>query len=274
MPYNKMSLMTVAANVSFGPSTIEVAAGGAGVVLATFTAPTTLDPSRIFVYSGFISINNSDIDSNSGVDRAIPSSFSIPYAGIAADMWNITVMDIAEGYPYLASSDIQTFDNGTTSTTLSPPITTSNTSYVLAGNTTNYTITAWPTLVWKLEYGSRLMRIDMVPQNGTDLPSVLGQGILGSFSEYPSFNVGARYTNVVSEWDGSLANDTYAPPRTYKFLVRVLKIFGNETAVDDYEQHSTPSPLGTQPKNNDTFQTLTMHFIGILRLNFIPVIHV
>lgn len=235
VPYNKTSLVGVAATVSFAPSSITVAAGGAGVVLATFEPPVGLNASRIPVYSGFISIN-----STAAIESATPGSFSIPYVGIAADMKYIAVMDVAESYPFLASSDIQTYANGTTATNLSPPISASNSSFTLPGNATNFRVTAWPTLVWKLQYGSRIVRIDMVPRNGTGLPSVLGQRILGSFSGYPSYNVGARYTNVVSEWDGSLANGTYAPAGTYKFLVRVLKIFGNETDVDDYEQYSTP----------------------------------
>ena len=230
VPYNKSSLATAAATISLEPSILTVGAGGAGVVVASFTPPSGLNASRIPVYSGFVSINST-----------YGELFNVPYTGIATNLRNISVMDVDESYPYLSSSMIQTFPNGTTSKTLSPPITASNASYILAGNATNYTVIAYPTLVYKLQYGSRVVRIDVVPQNTTGLPTVLGQRILGSISGYPSSNVGARYTAVQLQWDGSLANKTsVAPAGAYKFLVRVLKIFGNETSVGDYEEFSTP----------------------------------
>ena len=78
----------------------------------------------------------------------------------------------------------------------------------------------------------------MVPQNTTGLPTVL---VLGSILGYPSSNVGARYTAVQLQWNGSVVNKTsLVPPGTYKFLVRVLKIFGTDMSIDNYEEYSTP----------------------------------
>ena len=143
VPYNKSSLATASAKVSFELGTLTVAAGGAGVVVASFNPLEGLNASLVPAYCGFLSIN-----STSG------KSLDVPYTGIATDLRNISVMDIVEGYPFLASSLMQNYPNGTTSTTLSSPITASNASFTLAGNATNYTVTAYPTIVYKLRYES------------------------------------------------------------------------------------------------------------------------
>jgi hypothetical protein len=85
---------TSGASVRFGPEPLTVGPKSSGVVTLHFTRPVGLDESRIPVYSGFVSINGTAGD-----------SLSLLYTGIATSMKDVTVVDYADGFPYLTSSD-------------------------------------------------------------------------------------------------------------------------------------------------------------------------
>jgi hypothetical protein len=182
-----------------------------------FTRPVGLDESRIPVYSGFVAINGSAGD-----------SLSLPYAGIATSMKDVTVVDNSDGFPYLTSSyNTQT------------PITANNTLFILPGNSTaSNSTTGLPSLSYALAMGSRIVRIDIQPENPGGLPRILGQQVLGSVPGYPIVNHIRMATDGIA-WNGQLADGSWAPAGKYRFMLRALRIFGDVTYDHDYEMYVT-----------------------------------
>lgn len=216
-PPNLDSTDAAGATISFEPNTLTVAAKSTGVLTMSFTQPQGLDATRIPVYSGYVAINGTNGD-----------ALSLPYAGIASELKDAVVMDTSDGFPWVASSaDIYT------------PLTNETQTFVLpSSNTTTNTTATYPTIVYALAMGSRILRVDVVPEDVSGLPQVIGQQILGSIPEYPIENV-PRNSLFYAEWDGTLADGSEAPAGTYKFMVRALKIFGNVTSDLDYERYDT-----------------------------------
>jgi hypothetical protein len=205
---------TTSATIRFEPDSLTVSPKSSGVVTLHFTRPAALDASRIPVYSGFVAINGTDGD-----------SLSLPYAGIGTDMKDVAIIDSADGFPYLTSSADAT----------QAPITANNTLFVLPGNSiSSNATTGLPSLVYALAMGSRIVRVDIQPENPRDLPRIVGQQVLGSVPGYPVQNHVRQATDGVA-WDGRLADGSWAKVGKYRFMLRALKIFGEVNYDHDYE---------------------------------------
>jgi len=207
------------ATIRFEPESLSVGPNSSAVVTLHFTRPVGLDASRIPVYSGFVSINGSAGD-----------SLSLPYAGIATSMKSVAILNSADGYPYLANSSDST----------QTPITANSTIFILPGNSTTFnSTTGLPSLAYALAMGSRIVRIDVQPENPRDLPRILGQQVLGSVAGYPVQDH-VRQIPDTPVWTGQLADGSWAPAGRYRFMLRALKIFSNATYDHDYEMYTTP----------------------------------
>ncbi|RDW83274.1 hypothetical protein BP5796_04765 [Coleophoma crateriformis] len=217
-PPNIASGAAAGATIRFEPSSLTVAAKSSGVVTLHFTRPAGLDPTLLPVYSGYVAINGTNGD-----------SLSLPYAGVACRMKDVVIMDSADGFPYIAASNDANLN----------PIASNGTTFILPhANTTTNTTTGLPTVVYALAMGSRIVRIDVVPEKVRNLPRILGQQVLGSIAGYPSELV-PRNTLFTAPWDGMLADGTFVPAGKYKFMIRTLKIFGDATYDHDYERYDT-----------------------------------
>lgn len=220
------------ATIRFEPESLTVGPMSSAVVTLHFRRPASLNESRIPVYSGFVTINGSAGD-----------SLSLPYAGIATSMKDVTIVNSADGYPYLTSSSDATLS----------PITANGTVFILPGNSTTFNSTAFnstvfnstvfnstglPSLVYELAMGSRTVRIDVQPANPRGVPRILGQRVLGSVPGYPVQNH-ARQTMDGMAWNGQLADGSWVPAGKYRFMLRTLKIFGNVMYDHDYEMYTT-----------------------------------
>jgi hypothetical protein len=193
-----------AASISFDESKVTVSAGGEAVVTVTVTPP-DIDGTRLPVYSGYITLNGTNGD-----------VFSLPYQGIVGSLSSTTVL----GSAYLALST----DSSLT------PVTSSNTSFVLYKNDNNGTVAALPVAVADLAFGSPVVKFEAIStSNGTEN---LGE-ILGSPINYASRDPSG------AEWNGTLADGTYAPAGKYKISISALHIQGDESNSADYDVGET-----------------------------------
>lgn len=111
-----------------------------------------------------------------------------------------------------------------------------------------------PTVYAKMVVGSPLVRVDVQlgavnsghgdgHGNGGDrygdgsvvllTRNVLGHEIAGSIAGYPMSFVPS--VPVVDSWKGELADGSFAPEGNYTFLVRALRVLGDEDREEDYE---------------------------------------
>lgn len=196
---------------------------------------TVLDANRIPVFSGYISIRRAL--GSSFYSQLSDSKIQIPYLGVAASMkTDAHVMDMS--HVYLMSSSRSTSRSKVTSFTLSQPDTIQK---------KNPKSTA-PTVFAKMVLGSPLVRVDVQPAGvdsgrgkyryvgGEKVPltkHVLGHNIIGSMTGYPAAFIPG--VPLVESWTGELSDGSYAPERNYTFLIRALRVFGDEDKEEDYE---------------------------------------
>lgn len=218
-PPNLVADVTFGATIRFEPDTLTVGPGSTGVVTLHFTRPGGLDATRFPVYSGFVAINGTNGD-----------HLTVPYLGVASRMKDAQIMDTNDGFPYFAS-----YPNTKT------PVTANNTVFTLKGNSTcTGCNTTAPAIVYGLAMGSRVVRVDVVPENPRGLPRIVGQQVLGSVPGYPYPN----HPRLTADpdyvaWDGKLDDGSWAPAGRYKFMLRALRILGDETYDHDYERYDT-----------------------------------
>jgi len=214
------------ATLAFSPSTFTLPAGAREIVTVKVTPPTGLDPLRLPVYSGYITLSGSD-----------GSNFSFPYIGVAGSLHNTTVL-----YPgnVLIASSLDAANRpglpvpSNTTFTLPPPGHANDTIYKAR--------TAFPRGWFNLAFGSRLIRADLVAlsncsaaaQNST---TILGLKTVGPIEDFPArFNKrGLDY----SDWTGLMADGSYAPPGRYKLVYRALRINGNPNLASEYDTAET-----------------------------------
>jgi subtilisin family serine protease len=206
-------LANAGATIKFNPKTLTVGPGATGKITLSFTRPQGLDAARIPVYSGYVSINGTNGD-----------SLTLPYAGITSKIRDAKILNTPAGYPYLASSADIT-------------VPTNNTVFTIPSSGGNSTA-ALPTVVLNLAMGSRIVRLDVVPENTKGLTKILGKPVLGPIAGTPLENQ-PRNNDIPVAWDGSLANGKTAPAGKYRILVRALKITGSVNAAKDYESYET-----------------------------------
>lgn len=214
------------AAISFTPKTVTILPGSEAEIIAHVTPVSGLDIARIPVYSGYISVNGSNGD-----------YLTLPYAGVAASLYDANLTDTSDGFPNLTnSSDITNTTIGATNGNTSVPCFTiphSNSSS--SSNTTSY-----PAIAWALAMGSRVVRIDVIPvrKNTRGIREVLGVKSLGSILGYPMFD-NPRDVITQTVWNGQLADGTFVPSGEYSLLYRALKIFGDESNGSDFEAFGT-----------------------------------
>jgi hypothetical protein len=209
-------LVTSSASLSFSEEKVTVPAGGSAVVSVSPVAPTDLDASRLPVYSGYIALNATNGE-----------SLSLPYLGVVGSLHEATVLD--KNTTYLVKS---------TDTTLTPVP--ANQTFILpVTNGTGTNGTVYPAFILSLALGTPLVRADVVPQNPlANATTVLGARTLGNIFGYPSRYLPRGLSSPV-RWDGTLEDGRFAPAGTYTLLIRALKIFGDESLVEDYETTET-----------------------------------
>ena len=234
-------LSNAAARVTISPEELTLPPGQTRQVVVTIAPPSGIDASRFPVYSGFILINSPG------------ETQRVTYLGLAAKLKDKRVLD----------EDPQYFDAPL------PAVTTGQWGDAIRGPW-NFTFSGnndYPTINWRLAFGTPRLRIDLVEPNikipttldprGLEDPPLEGHIFTfpfrprpGSFSAVKTLGTIVEYTDMarnedfVFGWYDLLtpvfANGTMIPNGSYRFLLRALRVTGNPQRQEDYETWLSP----------------------------------
>lgn len=147
-------------SVSITPWSLQLSPGETGIVTAVFDLATGFDAHLLPVYSGFITVQSSA--------PGDMGTLQIPFMGVAFNMTTLPDFDVQSGFPQFTGGSA--LDNGT----------------VIVANgavfTMNVATNDFPTIINRLLFGSRVVRLDVLPANDTTAGTrvVAGFNILGS----------------------------------------------------------------------------------------------
>ncbi|KAG5951680.1 hypothetical protein E4U58_001105 [Claviceps cyperi] len=222
---NTMSFPNEAVNeqatLSFSQNSITLPAGHSAVVGVTAKpAAGTINPKRLALWSGYVTIKGSD-----------GSHLSLPYQGLTGSLHKATVLDRGQAWIF-PSDDRANFTRSSDGFTyVVPKAGTANQSDNL------------PCIYINLSLGSPSVRIDVVPVlNGTSAAySNKNTTSIGELFGLPS-QLNERGWNYFT-WDGKLESGKYAPEGRYRFVARALRIFGDASKPQDWDVTSTQSMI-------------------------------
>lgn len=206
------------ASLKFSQDSITVAPGKQAIVDVMPTPPTGVDPKRLALWSGYITINGTD-----------GSSLSMPYQGLTGSLHGSTVLAADQSWIF-SSNDSTNYVRVPDNTTFLVPT---------AGSAGANDIL--PAVYVNLALGSSQIRVDIVPMTTCppkDLTTeVMGVKTIGQPFGFPSF-WNSRGISWWS-WDGKLDSGKYAPAGKFKFVTRSLRIYGDATKKADWDVANT-----------------------------------
>ncbi|KAG6021502.1 hypothetical protein E4U19_005684 [Claviceps sp. Clav32 group G5] len=200
-------------SLSFSQNSITLPAGHSAVVGVTAKpAAGVINPKRLALWSGYVTINGTD-----------GSVLSMPYQGLTGSLRKATVLARDQAWVF-HSSDSTDF-------TRSPD----GFTYLVPKAGTSNDLDDLPAIGVNLALGSSMLRIDVVPvRNRTKAAKSIGEpfGLPNPLNErgWTSFS-----------WDGQLQSGKYAPAGHYRFVVRALRIFGDASRPHDWDVATTQS---------------------------------
>ncbi|EFX05799.1 subtilisin-like protease [Grosmannia clavigera kw1407] len=192
------------ATVQISPSTLTLEPGQKKRVTVEATPDASLDTTLVPFYSGFVNITGGG------------SSVSIPYGGVSGNMHDIVMMSDDGPWPYVIGG----FYNTTNTTKTYKP-----------------SAETYPSVIFESRWGSAAVRIDVVSTTGPNLLHEAGMNITGSIAGFPLMWTPRSFLS--GTWDGSLADGTTATSGTYKFVVRLAKVFADLAKGREYETYET-----------------------------------
>ncbi|KAF8800231.1 subtilisin-like protease [Phlegmacium glaucopus] len=223
-------LSAAAASVDIFPSTFIVLPGLSQPVVTKFTPPSGLDVSTYPVYSGFIEITSGS------------ETVHVSYLGLLGNLRDkqvIDTTDVALGFT------LPTILNATQSPQVDP------TNYTFVG-------TDFPSLVYRLVFGSPAVDIDLVEAatttsiSGSSFAGIKVLGSLNSSTFIPRNNQnipGGNPSNMFNLTTPIFANETVIPNGSYRVLLRALRVTGDPQSEKDYETWLSPI-IGVQANSN------------------------
>ncbi|KAK7053263.1 hypothetical protein VNI00_003889 [Paramarasmius palmivorus] len=214
------------ASVSFSTMSFLLGPGQIQEVDVTFTPPNALDPATLPIYSGFIQVDAED------------ESLHVSYMGVAGSL-----------------IEKQIFDPNATALGVPLPVVLDAVGNPQDGPknyTFNETSEDYPTLVFRLAFGTPLILVDLVDPNtniatsfnpslspdGSKHPVVETLGLLDSFT-YVSRDNETDF-EVVTVNSTSFENGTAIPDGSYRFLLRALRVTGDPDNESNYESWLSP----------------------------------
>lgn len=206
-------LTTIGASLTFGgyggygSNSVTVGPGEEVTVEVDVTQPPGLDATRLPVYSGYITLNSTT------------ESLSLPFLGVAGNMYDATVL--AGGKVSASDDEDQTpISNGTV--------------FTLPKSGMNSTSTRYPAIIPNLVLGTRSLLMEVVPVQsaGTRRRRSSPVTSIGQVFSTPLEYLPRGGLSV--QWDGKLADQSYAPTGEYTIVTRALRIFGDPEKPEDY----------------------------------------
>ncbi|KAG6170869.1 hypothetical protein E4U24_007695 [Claviceps purpurea] len=206
------------ATLSFSQNSITLPAGHSAVVGVTAKpAAGIINPKRLALWSGYVTINGTD-----------GSVLSMPYQGLTGSLRKATVLVRDQVWIY-PSDDEKNFTRSPDSFT-----------YVVPKAGTSTKLDVVPALRINLALGSPLVRVDIVPlSNGTFASHNATAKSIGEPFGLPS-RLNERKESSF-RWDGKLESGSYAPAGRYRFVVRALRLFGDASKPEDWDEATTQS---------------------------------
>ncbi|GAB0135528.1 subtilisin-like protease [Epichloe bromicola] len=216
-----------AATLKFSKTSITLPGGEAETVTVSATPPEGLDAKRLALWSGYIVINGTD-----------GASLSLPYQGLTGSLRSSTV---------LGPSDTWISKSTDEKARKVPP----NSAFVIPGPGNASVNDTLPVLSANLALGSIKVRADIVPLTPCRLNDMTTCPLKDMMTEFWGVKtIGQPYrfpaqwsTRGVNNWpwDGRLDSGNYAPPGKYQFVVRALRIFGDERKKEDWDVSTSPA---------------------------------
>ncbi|KAK0505223.1 subtilisin-like protease [Armillaria luteobubalina] len=198
-------------------------------ITVTITPPSSVDASTFPVYCGFV-----QVISGSEIVHAT-------YLGLAASLYDKHVIDDTD---YFFGVDLPIILDADGSVQSDP---------------TNYTfsVTDFPSLLFRLAFGSPAISIDLVtagraPERRDEptltfvegsLAALATADVVGSIAElsyYPRNDDSDNPYYLLDLTTPTFANGTTIPNGSYRLLLRVLKVTGDPSEESDYESWSSP----------------------------------
>lgn len=198
-------------------------------ITVTITPPSGVDASTFPVYGGFV-----QVISGSEIVHAT-------YLGLAASLYDKHVIDDTD---YFFGVDLPIILDADGSVQSDP---------------TNYTfsVTDFPSLLFRLAFGSPAISIDLVtagraPERRDEptltfvegsLAALATADVVGSIAElsyYPRNDDSDNPYYLLDLTTPTFANGTTIPNGSYRLLLRVLKVTGDPSEESDYESWSSP----------------------------------
>jgi hypothetical protein len=144
-------------SISITPSSLQLSPGDSGKVTAVFTYVGGFDAHLLPVYSGFITVQSSAA-SDMG-------TLQIPFMGVAFNMTTLPAFDVQSGFPVFTSG----------AASLNGSVIATNGSVFTMNPVTN----DFPTIVNRLLFGSRILRLDVLPPDDS----------LAGTTQFAGFNI-------------------------------------------------------------------------------------
>jgi len=208
-----------AASLKLNPESVTIAPGRTATIRVEASPPSGVDGKRLAVWGGWVAVNGTD-----------GSSQSIPYQGLTGSLHSSKVL--AEDDTWITKSNDDKLNPVNPNATFAIPA---------PGNADGSSVL--PALAVNLALGSALMRADIVPMT-TCPPKNLTSEVWGVKTIGQPYGFPARWITrgaAKYAWDGRLDSGNYAPPGKYKFVVRALKIFGDDSKKSEYDVSESPS---------------------------------
>ncbi|KAF8800239.1 subtilisin-like protease [Phlegmacium glaucopus] len=224
-------LSAVAASVEMTPSTFIVLPGQSQSVVTKFTPPSGLDISTYPVYSGFIEIASDS------------ETVHVSYLGLLGNLRDKQVIDTTD---VVLGYTLPAIINATQSPQVDP------TNYTFVG-------TDYPSLVYRLVFGSPAVDVDLVEAATTTSSvssgSFAGVNVLGSLQSFDyiprnneDLSGAGNPFNPLNITTPTFANKTVIPNGSYRVLIRALRVTGDPQSEKDYETWLSPI-VGIQAKS-------------------------
>jgi len=204
-------LDTKYASVVATPSTLTIKPGEKKRVTVAATPDASLDASLVPFYSGYINITGGG------------ESIHLPYGGAAANLHDIVILaqDNSVAYPYFDNED----------------------AVSVKGNVSTFkpSVGSQPYFYWNNRWATAVARLDIISVGGANPVYAAGLDIVGSANGYPLWwnprgKIGAFYN---STWDGTLADGTSVKSGSYKFALRLAKVFADLNKGREYEKYES-----------------------------------
>lgn len=199
------SLGDVSVSIGFPRQSVTIGPGGSAAVPIELSLPEGLDATLLPLYSGFIVVKS--ITSN--------ETYTLPYAGFAADLSKDATIIYSKSYPRLFNS--------------TGPLA-ANTVFTIPRNIS--TRTAIPGIATGVWLGTALMDIDLVPLTSTEPLEI------GSIAGFPVYYVNG-YSFGLYYFTGMMSTGARAPAGNYVLRVRLLKLLGDPNDSNDFESYDT-----------------------------------